>query len=212
MYTLYWIKNCNCEDPFKHGYIGITKQSLNERFLDHKNNHKNKYLKNRCRQSDTTIVSLFENLSKDDAQKLEFKYRPEENIGWNINKGGDLPPCRKGKVSEKSLLRGENRTQKQIKGHQLQSETMKKHWAEGRYVNKKKKVSKKERSFNCLVCGVAKTTRSQTAKYCSRKCSAVTNKDPTKRKLIAEKAKKRWESAKYKEKVSESIRKTLSSR
>jgi hypothetical protein len=212
MYTLYWIKNSDCEDPFKHGYIGITKQSLDERFSDHKNNHKNKHLKNRCRQSTTTIFSLFENLSREEAQKLESQYRPEENIGWNIAKGGDIPPSRKGKVSKKSLLKGENRTPEQIKGHKLQSEAMKKRWAEGKYANKKKKISMKERSFNCLICGVAKTTRSQTAKYCSTKCSAITNKDPNKRKLIAEKMKKRWKSAEYKEKVSESIRKALGAR
>lgn len=209
MYTLYWIKNTECKDPSSEGYIGITRQTLQKRFEDHKNNHKNKHLKNRCRQSDTTILPLVENLTKDEARELESKYRPKENIGWNIAKGGDIPPSREGKVSKKSLLKGENRTEEQIKGHKLQSEKMKQLWANNNYTNRKKKVSLKERSFNCPVCGNIKVTRSDNAKYCSRKCASVTNKDPNKRKIIAEKAKERWKDTEFKNTISKRIRESL---
>lgn len=209
MYTLYWIKNTEYKNPLTEGYIGITKQTLHKRFEDHKNNHKNKHLKNRCRQSNTFILPLAENLSKSEAQELELKYRPKENIGWNIAKGGDIPPSRKGKVSKKSLLKGEDRTAKQIRGHKLQSEKMKELWAKGNYVNKKKKMSLKERSFNCPVCNNIKITRSDKAKYCSIKCASVTNKNPDKRKIIAEKTRERWKNVEFKNTVSQKIRESL---
>ena len=46
MYKLYWIKYSHHLDPFIDGYIGITSQSIEKRFGDHKYNNKNKHLKN----------------------------------------------------------------------------------------------------------------------------------------------------------------------
>ena len=73
MYKLYWIKTNDCNDPRKEGYIGITSQSLEKRFSNHRHNTKNSHLRNRCRQPETHIVLLVENLTKEEAKKLGIK-------------------------------------------------------------------------------------------------------------------------------------------
>ena len=45
MYKIYWIKYSEYTDPKIEGYIGLTSQSLEKRFNDHKHNNKNKHLK-----------------------------------------------------------------------------------------------------------------------------------------------------------------------
>ena len=104
MYKIYWIKYPEHTDPFSDGYIGLTSQDLDKRFNEHKHNNKNKHLKNRCRKEKVEIKCLLENLSQEEAKKIEEIYRPNENIGWNINKGGTKPPSKLGwKPSEETL-------------------------------------------------------------------------------------------------------------
>ena len=43
MYKLYWIKYPNYTNPNTEGYIGMTSQSLEKRFTDHKSNKKINY-------------------------------------------------------------------------------------------------------------------------------------------------------------------------
>ena len=150
------------------GYIGITSQSLNKRFRDHRYNSKNKHLSNRCKQNDTIIVCLHENLSKLEAEILEEKYRPFENIGWNINKGGNLPPSRKGKISSSTLLTGQNRTEKQKQASQKHSIFMKGNNSSGK---RKNKIIHKNICLNCNEEFINKEPNKR--KYCSRKCSAI---------------------------------------
>lgn len=111
-YTIYWIKSTTHIDPFNEGYIGLTKQSLSTRFNKHKSNHKNKHLKYRCIKNDVTIIALHENLSSEKAKLIEYFYRPFENIGWNINKGGDIPPPQKGKYHRKGKKHSEETKEK----------------------------------------------------------------------------------------------------
>jgi predicted GIY-YIG superfamily endonuclease len=187
MYTVYWIKSSEHQDPFKEGYVGITSKQVEERFKEHKHNNKNKHLKNRCRKEDVEIVKLVEKLDENEAKKIETEYRPSENIGWNINKGGDIPPSRKGKVSPKSLLTGENRTEKQKQGSKRRSEKIK---GNNFSAQRKNKVDHSRYCVNCEKYFNPGYNIHQ--KYCSSKCAGSTNLNPNKRALLAEATKLSW--------------------
>jgi hypothetical protein len=206
MYKLYWIKYTHHLDPFVDGYIGITSQSIEKRFSDHKYNNKNKHLKNRCRQESVEIVCLFDNLEQQQARLLEEKYRPIENIGWNINKGGDLPPSRKGKPSPKSLLKGDDRTEKQKQGSKRRSEKIKGNNFSGQ---RKNRVDYTKPCENCGT--IFNPGYEHKRKYCCIKCAVETrNKSQEYRDKLKEATTLRWKNDEYKMKVSELIRKSLS--
>lgn len=92
VYILYWIHRKEHNDMFKEGYIGIT-CDFKERLRNHKKNNKKTIL------TDAISSIGWENLNKDiiykdltleKVLKLELEYRPNENIGWNLQKGGNL--------------------------------------------------------------------------------------------------------------------------
>lgn len=105
------------------GYIGIT-SDFDTRILTHSKYTKYAHIKNRI-DSGAIATLLHENLTKEQAENLEMVHRPEENIGWNIAKGGNIPPSRSGKVSPKSLLKGDDRTDKQKQGSLKQAAKIK---------------------------------------------------------------------------------------
>lgn len=188
MYKLYWIKYQECQNPFEEGYIGITSQTIEKRFDNHKYNTKNKHLKNRCRQENVKIVCLFDNLDQQQARILEEQYRPKENIGWNINKGGDLPPSRKGKVSPNSTLKGINRTEKQKTSDKKHSERMKGNNSSGK---RKNKVDYTKSCENCAT--IFNPGYEYKRKYCCIKCATETrNKNPEYIKKLSQKTKEQW--------------------
>jgi predicted GIY-YIG superfamily endonuclease len=113
-YCLYWIHYPDQKDPMLEGYIGIT-SDFDARIQTHSKYTKYAHIKNRM-DSGAIATILHNNLTKEQAEDLEWVHRPEENIGWNIAKGGNIPPSRKGKVSPKSLLKGVNRTENQKQG------------------------------------------------------------------------------------------------
>lgn len=110
-YCLYWIHYPEHTSPESEGYIGITKD-FDKRILTHSSRVKSAHIKNRINSGAIPTI-LHEGLTKEQAEQLEEKYRPSENIGWNIAKGGNIPPSRKGKISPKTLLKGDDRTIKQ---------------------------------------------------------------------------------------------------
>jgi predicted GIY-YIG superfamily endonuclease len=205
MYKIYWIKYPNYNNPMEEGYIGLTSQSIEKRFIDHKSNTKNKLLANRCKKEVVEVVCLHENLTQEEARLLEEKYRPSENIGWNINKGGDLPPNRKGKVSPKSKLKGDERTEKQKEGSRKRSEKIKGNNFSG------KRKNKVDHSKPCENCGIIFNPGYETRKkYCCMKCAVEKrNQSQEYRNKLKEATTKRWQNDDYKMKVSELIRKSL---
>ena len=204
MYKIYWIKYPTHTNPNIEGYIGLTSQTIEKRFLNHKSNRKNKLLANRCKKENVEVVCLHENLTKEQARLMEEQYRPLENIGWNINKGGDLPPSRKGKQSPKSLLKGDNRTEKQKQGSIRRSEKIK----GKKYKKYKKRV---DHSKPCENCGnIFDPGYQKRSKYCCIKCAVETrNKSQEYRNKLKEATTKRWQDDEYKMRVSELIRKSL---
>lgn len=206
MYKIYWIKKSYHTDPKTEGYIGLTSQGIENRFKEHKYNTKNKLLRNRCKKEDVEIICLHDGLKEKEAKLLEEHYRPTENIGWNINKGGDLPPSRKGKISPKSMLKGENRTEKQKLASQKHSEKMKGNNSSGK---RKNRVIHKKNCENCKIEFTFKDN-SKPRKYCCIKCAVETrNKSQEYRNKLKELTTKRWQDEEYKMRVSELIRKSL---
>lgn len=122
-YCLYWIHYLNQSDPMTDGYIGITK-NFEQRVETHSKYTKYKHIKNRI-ASGAVIDILSENLSEQSAKQLEEQYRPYDNIGWNLTKGGGIPPSRSGKVSAKALLKGDDRSEAQKQAAKKHKERMK---------------------------------------------------------------------------------------
>jgi predicted GIY-YIG superfamily endonuclease len=204
MYKIYWIKYKEYSEPLKEGYIGLTYQDINERLKEHKYNKKNKLLSNRCKKEIVEIICLHDNLTKEEAIRLEEHYRPIENIGWNINKGGDIPPSRKGKQSPRCLLKGNNRTEKQKLASKKHSQRMKGNNSSGK---RKNRIIHKKECENCKCIFIAK---SKNTKYCNLKCAAQkrnTNLDYINK--LKKATTDRWKNDEYKKRVSELIRKSL---
>ena len=98
MYSVYHI---GISPELSTGYIGITK-NVAQRFSEHSwerkkpNNHLRYALKKYGDQVFKRV--LLANLDKELAELCEEMLRPEPGIGWNITKGGGVPPSPKGKV------------------------------------------------------------------------------------------------------------------
>ena len=97
MYSLYHI---GIDADLNTGYIGISKNP-HIRFSQHQWQRKesNKHLKNAMQKYGKDVFKrvVFCNLEKEAAELLEEMLRPNPNIGWNITKGGGIPPNPKGK-------------------------------------------------------------------------------------------------------------------
>jgi hypothetical protein len=108
---IYWIKHKNHADITKQGYVGIT-VDFNQRMFSHKS-----YAVSGFEYPISKAIRKYkwENLEKkiilegdeEYCQMIEFKLRPKQRIGWNLNCGGIIPPNQKGK--KQSLLHLENR-------------------------------------------------------------------------------------------------------
>lgn len=118
--VVYWIHYPEHQDPYKDGYIGITTK-LEDRITAHKRNKRlvSKFLKG------AVFEILFDCETLLEAASIEKQYRPEPNIGWNLNPGGDIPPSQKGRSYSAQKLKGSTRTKKQQEASKKHSERMK---------------------------------------------------------------------------------------
>ena len=110
IYSLYWIRNHDHTDINNEGYIGITTRCVQKRFNEH---IKSDYIVGHAirKYQDNIVVDIIEsNLSKDVAMQLENDLRPDKEVGWNICKGGGLPPNQVGVIRpyQSERMRGEN--------------------------------------------------------------------------------------------------------
>lgn len=106
---VYWIHYKDHTNPYKEGYVGVT-NNIDRRLYEHSSKHsKCNHVKNRISNGAiTTILHIVDTL--EEALALELDYRPEENIGWNICKGGSVPPKQDGTHLDTNRLRGDDRT------------------------------------------------------------------------------------------------------
>jgi hypothetical protein len=87
----------------KDGYIGFsTRNDITKRIKEHKIKGSRLYSYFSDPTLDLEYRVLFRGSEKDMLEK-EFQLRPENNIGWNIAKGGGLPP-KTTKESAKKIL------------------------------------------------------------------------------------------------------------
>lgn len=111
-YKLYWIHHKNHENPKIEGYIGVTSKELTDRFKQHlklPNNHLKHALN---KYGNDIVIDLIGEFDIDLCLLLEQEFRPGDNIGWNITKGGGLPPSPKGKIPNQTSIEKRIETRK----------------------------------------------------------------------------------------------------
>lgn len=99
----YCVYHIGINPDLNTGYIGISK-NFNIRMQQHfYKNNKNKHLSNAINKYGNSVFKriLLANLDKELAELCEEMLRPLPNIGWNITKGGGIPPNPKGKKRSK---------------------------------------------------------------------------------------------------------------
>ena len=92
MYCVYWIKSKAHSCIETQGYVGITK-NLAERIRAHKKNRKKTPFTDAIRSygwDNLEVILLGDSYSLEQALLIEALYRPFQNIGWNLQRGGEL--------------------------------------------------------------------------------------------------------------------------
>lgn len=107
MAEVYWIHLPEHADMFSEGYIGVTRKDAKTRFITHtkdaaRKDRNTSIVGNAIKKyGDRLIVETLVICDIEYAIDLEIKLRPDDKIGWNIVKGGGLPPLlRKGQLTE----------------------------------------------------------------------------------------------------------------
>lgn len=92
-YCVYWIHHTEHTDMFTQGYIGITK-NFKQRMRFHKMLKCNAYFSNAIKKYgwDNLVKKVMLVSDKDYCIDIETKLRSQNSIGWNLVKGGGLPP------------------------------------------------------------------------------------------------------------------------
>lgn len=90
MYYIYHIRRDVHSNNLKEGYIGIS-NNPERRLKEHKKSG-NVHLKRAFEKyTDIQMVVISEG-SEDEMKRMEEWLRPEDKMGWNLVKGGGLPP------------------------------------------------------------------------------------------------------------------------
>ena len=92
MYCVYWIRRKDHSDISLEGYVGISK-NFKERMRGHKKNRKPCPLVSAIKVIgwDNLYKEIInESLTLEQALNVELKLRPNERIGWNLQKGGNI--------------------------------------------------------------------------------------------------------------------------
>lgn len=99
MAEVYWLRLPEHTDMFSEGYIGITRKTTQIRFDHHCRAVNSKKAKNSIISraikkygKDGLVAETLVICEIDYAVDIEKKLRPSDGIGWNITKGGGLPP------------------------------------------------------------------------------------------------------------------------
>lgn len=80
---LYWLRDKNCKNIFRDGYVGVTSNPTRRR-AQHRYDCK-RY--DRFWSFDEMIIILEANL--EECLRMENMFRPHEMIGWNTKPGGE---------------------------------------------------------------------------------------------------------------------------
>jgi group I intron endonuclease len=93
MVSVYWIHHPEHTDMFTQGYIGVSKD-LKKRWNDHAKRTGNLHLKRAIKKYgwDNLVKEVVLVAEETYCLMIEAKLRTEDKIGWNIIKGGGMPP------------------------------------------------------------------------------------------------------------------------
>lgn len=135
-YYIYHICHEKDRGNFKEGYIGITNRPK-RRWWEHRNKSTscNNLLYGKITKHPDVIFYTISEGSKDEICRMENYFRPHK-MGWNLTKGGGLPPNLKGhKWSEETRNKRTESIRKAIKDGRL-----------GTMTDNKWKAAKKKRT------------------------------------------------------------------
>lgn len=95
MAFVYWIRLPEHNDMFSEGYIGVTKNTVEGRYQEHKKRAKyskrvGRLLSAIKKYGDELLVSPIVEADERYCYEVESKLRPQSNIGWNHNPGGQM--------------------------------------------------------------------------------------------------------------------------
>lgn len=87
-------RECDRGDLTK-GYIGVSKHPR-RRWVEHRSRKSNAHVTNAFNMYDDIVYDVISEGSIEEILRMEEWLRPNNQIGWNIEKGGSLPPSHKG--------------------------------------------------------------------------------------------------------------------
>ena len=195
--SVYWIHHPSHTDMFTQGYIGITTRFA-RRMFEHKKLSTNKYLSNAIKKYgwDNLIKEVVLVADKEYCVDVETKLRSGDEIGWNLVKGGGIPPVNRWNKGTKGLMTS------WLKGKKLPDEikkkvsiSVKKLWENPEY---RQHMSNAHKGKECPMKGkkhsaesIAKMKISHAGIPSKRKGIAISNE--TRQKLINTMASQSWE-------------------
>jgi hypothetical protein len=103
-YCVYWIRLDTHNDYNKEGYIGISSNMKRREYVHQQESSSCKHVYHALKKykSSIQVDILANNLDNEAACLLEEMLRPEDKIGWNLVKGGGLPPNHTGAKRKQS--------------------------------------------------------------------------------------------------------------
>ena len=121
--VVYWIRNEDHTDMFTQGYIGVSSQ-VEKRWEYHKKHGENNHLRNAIKLYgwDKLVkqVLLVSDLAY--CLMIESQLRAEDKIGWNIVKGGGMPPITKWNLGKNLSETTKSKISNTKKGHKHKPE------------------------------------------------------------------------------------------
>lgn len=150
MAEVYWIHLPEHTDLFSQGYIGVTSKTAAFRFNQHKQDARRKeyatwhFTKALKKYGDRLVCDTVLVGEEEYCYGVEFKLRPENNIGWNTAAGGQRPVRNPGSYGDewKTKLRDANLGKKHSEETLLKiAEISKNHWGDESYKEKHRLIS-----------------------------------------------------------------------
>lgn len=133
--SVYWIHHPEHTDIFTQGYVGVSKR-FERRIWEHLKLNQNRYLKNAIKKYgwDNLIKEKVLIAEESYCLDIESKLRPNDKMGWNLVKGGGMPPITKWNLGKKGLHIAWNKGKKQSEElKQKVSESVRKLWENPEY-------------------------------------------------------------------------------